>query len=138
MIDGTVTREIEVGYELPVLQKQLDLVKSRLYSLPTESFHTHHELAQLIGFGSAVPQGIMSYGYMSELCTRFFGESWVYGGTLNVSFVGILRTDHLLTIRGTVKEKVNEGSKTKLVLDLSVENQHGEKVALGTASGLVD
>jgi len=103
-----------------------------------ENFHTHDEIAKEDGLGEAVPQGLMSYGYLSEMCTLFFGNRWANGGTLNVNFVGMLRKNDLLTVRGKVKEKAPEGSKVRLVLEVSVENDRGELVAVGTASGLVD
>ena len=135
---GLATRETEVGYELPVIQKQMHIVKARLYTLPFENFHTHDEIAKEDGLGEAVPQGLMSYGYLSEMCTLFFGNSWANGGTFNVNFVGMLRKNDLLTVRGKVKEKVEEDSTVRLVLEVSVENDRGELVAVGTASGLVD
>lgn len=126
---------INTGYELPPIQKEMTLAKSRLYSLPMESFHTHQELADKAGVGSIVPQGFMSYGYLSEMCTNFFGNEWAKGGTLKVKFVGMLRVGDLLTSRGVVKEIIEKDGTKEIVLDIWVENQKGEKVAVGTASG---
>lgn len=134
----TESGDIKVGYQLPVIRKEMSLAKSRLYSLPMESFHTHEKLAKKAGLPFIVPQGMMSYEYLSEMCTLFFGNEWAKGGTLKVKFTGLLRIDDILTCHGVVKEITEVDQKTKeIVLDIWVENQRGEKVAIGTASGFL-
>ena len=131
------SRDVSVGYELPTIQREMTLAKSRLYSLPVESIHTHEALAKELGLDGIMAEGLMSYGYLSEMCTSFFGNGWVNGGTLAVKFTGLLRLGDLLTSRGVIKEIIGEGPGQKLVLDIWVENQRGEKVAIGTASGFL-
>ena len=116
----------------------MSLAKSRLYSLPMESFHPHEKLARKAGLDFIVPHGMMSYGYLSEICTLFFGKDWAEGGTLKVKFTGMLRIDGILTSHGVVKEITEtENKKQKIELDIWMENHRGEKVAVGTASGFL-
>ncbi len=130
--------EIEVGFKLPARTVQMSNVKARLFSLPKESFHTHDTLARELGMKVSVPQGLMCFGYMSQLCTEFFGPSWVRGGTFNVVFARMLQRDDLLTVAGVVTAKDTVGTGAKVTLDIWVDNERGERVTLGTATGLLE
>jgi acyl dehydratase len=41
-----------------------------------------------------------------------------------------------LTVHGVIKEKLQEGDATRVVVEVWCENQDGVKTAVGTASGL--
>ena len=56
---------------------------------------------------------------------------------MEVSLVKPIFPGDRITIRGRVKEKIPEGEKTRIFLEVWLENQRGEKTTLGTASGLV-
>ena len=43
-----------------------------------------------------------------------------------------------ITIRGVVRDTVPEGKFTRIMLDVWLEKQDGEKATAGTASGLVE
>ena len=124
-----------VGAELPRRTVQMSLAKARLFSLPNESFHTHDEKAVQIGLKMAAPQGLMSYGYLSQAATDYFGPSWVCDGELNISFVNLLTREDLLTIGGEVADVRREGDRLRIVLALWIDNDRGEKVAVGQAIG---
>lgn len=129
--------EVEVGFKLPTRTIQMSNVKARLFSLPKESFHTHDTLAQALGMKVSVPQGLMCFGYLSQLCTEFFGPSWARGGTFNVVFARMLQRDDLLTVGGVVTEISADGESSEVTLDVWVDNERGERVTLGTAKGIL-
>jgi acyl dehydratase len=54
-----------------------------------------------------------------------------------VAFIKPVYVGDRLTVHGVVKEKRPEDGATRVVVDVWCENQHGEKTAAGTASGLV-
>jgi acyl dehydratase len=117
----------------------LTLANARLFSLPLESFHTHDSLAKDAGFPKAVPQGLMSFGYLSRLCTDYFGEQWCVSGTLEVKFINMLYRDDRLTIGGRVADVDPLSDATARVhLDLFVDDDTGRRVAAGTATGLLN
>lgn len=135
---GAITNiagEITSGMTLPPRKIQMSITKARLFSLPNESFHTHDQLAQRIGLKVAAPQGLMAYGYLSQMATEFFGPRWVEGGELNVSFTNLLSRDDLLTVNGVVISVETEGRRKRITLDIWVENERGDKVAVGQAIG---
>jgi acyl dehydratase len=74
--------------------------------------------------------------YFGELLVKFFGLGYL-GGTLSLAIIRSAWPDDVITVKGTVREKTIEGEKVRLMLDVWCENQHGEKVMVGTASGLV-
>ncbi|MBR0898901.1 hypothetical protein JQ616_28410 [Bradyrhizobium tropiciagri] len=118
---------------------RVTLANARLYSLPHESFHTHDSLAEKVGFPRAVPQGLMSFGYLIKLCTQYFGPEWANtSGGIDVAFTNMLFRDDLLTVGGEViaAESLSD-STVKVTLAIHVDNQNGRRVAAGEASGVL-
>lgn len=134
------TREIEPGYELPPLHKGImTQAKMNAYARVEGevSIHTDEELAKRVGLPGTIAAGMMLVDYLSEMLTDFFGAGWVQGGKIAVSFILPVRAGDEVTAKGVVREKLSEGPATRLILDVWCENQRGEKVTAGTASGLV-
>ena len=133
------TKRTKVGAEVPQVSKQMTLDKMRLYSGWPEdkNIHTDYEVAKRAKLKGPIAQGLMSAGYIQEMLTKFLGEDWIKGGKLSVSFINVVYPGDTVTAKGVVKERVREGSRVRLVLDVWCENQHGVKVTVGTASGLV-
>ena len=69
---------------------------------------------------------------------EFFEIGWIQGGRLDVSLVKPIFPGDTITVRGVVRDKVREGKFTRIMLDVWLENQNGEKATVGTASGLVE
>jgi acyl dehydratase len=70
--------------------------------------------------------------------TRFAGAGFVKGGTMAMTFIKPVFAGDTLTVRGIVKEKRPEGERTRVIVEVWCENQHGETTAVGTASGLLE
>jgi acyl dehydratase len=71
------------------------------------------------------------------MMTRLLGAGFVRGGTMSVAFVQPVYAGDRLTVRGVVKELRAEAGVTRVIVDVWCENQHGQKTAVGTASGLL-
>ncbi|MDD5289232.1 MAG: hypothetical protein PHY28_09010, partial [Dehalococcoidales bacterium] len=67
---------------------------------------------------------------------KFFGIGYL-GGRLATTCIAIMEPGEEITTKGIVREKIIEGDKMRLVLDIWCENQRGEKVIVGTGSGLI-
>jgi acyl dehydratase len=78
----------------------------------------------------------MSTAYASEMMTRFLGPGFLKGGTLSMTFLKPVYAGDRLTVRGRVQESRPEGSTARVTVEIWIENQHGQKTAAGTASGL--
>lgn len=134
-ISQGTSSQLHSNMKLPTRKIQMSLAKARLFSLPNESFHTHDKLAQKIGLSVAAPQGLMAYGYLSQMATEFFGEEWANGGELNISFTNLINRNDLLSVNGNIAKIDSENGRRRITLDLWVENERGVKIAAGQAIG---
>ena len=125
------------GLALPSLEREISQRKIDAYSMVRpKSIHTDPDWARQKGFRAPLAQAMMSTAYVSELMTRFLGAGFVRGGTLSMIFIKPVYAGDRLTVRGVVKDKRREDGATRVSVDVWCENQHGEKTALGTATGL--
>jgi 3-hydroxybutyryl-CoA dehydratase len=127
------------GEKLPDLVKEVAQRKIDVYSgVRPKSIHTDESWARGKGFPTCLAQAMMSTAYVSEMMTRFVGAGFVKGGTMSMTFIKPVLAGDRLTLHGVVTEKRPEGGRTRVFVDVWCENQHGEKTAVGTASGLAD
>jgi 3-hydroxybutyryl-CoA dehydratase len=123
--------------ELPTFEKEISQRRIDAYSVVRpKSIHTDEDWARQKGFRAPLAQAMMSTAYVSEIVTRFLGAGFVKGGTMSMVFIKPVYAGDRLTVRGMVKEKRPEGDATRIVVEVWCENQHREKTAVGTASGL--
>lgn len=133
-----VTETIAIGQELPALVKEISQRQIDTYSgVKPRSIHTDEAWARQKGFRTTLAQGMMSTAYVSEMMTRLLGAGFVKGGTMSVAFIKPVYAGDRLTVRGVVKEMRPESRGTRVVVDVWCENQHGEKTAVGSASGIM-
>ena len=132
------SRQTKVGFELESMFKKVTLDKMRLvWNWPRDkNWHTDYQAAQKAGVRVPIIRGHQLVEYIGELFMKFFGEGYI-GGELVVKLIGIVEPDDEITTRGVVRGKIAEGDAFRLTLDVWCENQRGEKVAVGQASGLV-
>ena len=129
--------------ELTPIVRRLTQEKMTAYSedstntLAGQSIHTDPQVAKAAGFGTTVAQGLMSADYISELMTGVFGQGWLLGGRLSVAFVRPALCGETLTANGRLIERIDEGAFLRRVYEVWCENERGEAVTVGTASGLV-
>ena len=132
-----VTEALAVGQELPVLEKEPSQRRIDVYSgVRPRSIHTDEDWARQKGFRTTLAQGMMSTAYVAEMMTRQLGAGFVKGGTISMAFIRPVYAGDRLTVNGVVKELRPEAGQTRVVVDVWCQNQHGEKTAVGTASGL--
>jgi acyl dehydratase len=132
-----IAERIAVGQELPPLEKEPSQRRIDVYSgVRPRSIHTDPAWAHAKGFRTTLAQGMMSTAYASEMMTRFLGPGFLKGGTLSMTFLKPVYAGDRLTVRGRVQESRPEGSTARVTVEIWIENQHGQKTAAGTASGL--
>lgn len=124
-----------VGSALRTLKKvmMLDTMKSELMA-GNNPIHFDDEFARSAGLPAAIATGMISCGYLSQLLTETFGVHWVQGGRASFAFVKPVYAGDELTCHAVVRECADDGTAMRLSLELWCENQHGEKVTIGTAS----
>ena len=126
------------GYQVSSSPRTVTLERMRDFSeWPTKSIHTDEEMARESGLPGPIAQGMMSYGYLSTTLIGLFGEDWFRGGKMSVSFTRMIQPGDTITANATIRTREVDPSGLELTLDVWCENQHGEKVAVGTASVLL-
>lgn len=131
------SRDLPLGFELEPITKKVTLDKTRIFwGWPREkNRHSDYATARATGLRQPNIGGNQTAAFLGELFIKFFGEGYL-GGKLSINFIGFVLPDDVITARGIVTDKIVEGDAVRLVLDVWCENQRGEKVLAGTASGL--
>ena len=94
------TTEMHVGQEMPSFTKKAKLTPPP-GGYPWGSPH-NEAYAKSIGFKGALMAGEVTLAYVSESLLNFFGEGWVKGGKIEVSFIGGGVVDgEMVTVKGT-------------------------------------
>jgi len=128
----------KVGQSLPSLVKDVSQRRIDVYSgVRPRSIHSDEAFAREKGFRTCLAQGMMSTAYASQLMVKLLGPGFARGGTLSMAFIKPVYAGDRLIARGVVKDRQPENGATRVVVEVWVENQHGEKTAVGHASGLV-
>jgi HD-like signal output (HDOD) protein len=65
-----------------------------------------------------------------------FGVAWLSHGTMDVRFVGLTNVEDIVVPKAVVKSKEVHDNQTEYLMEVWVENQRGEKVLVGTATGV--
>lgn len=132
------SRDTEVGHELEPFVRNITLDKMRIVSNwpKNKDFHNDWGAAQKNGLKQPIAIGVVLVDQIAGLLLRFFREGYL-GGGLSIKYIGLILPDDVITTRGVVTRREDDGDSLKLHLDVWCENQRGEKVIVGTASGLV-
>src|SRR6058998_2815130 len=110
-----VETETAIGEALPSLVKDISQRRIDVYSgVKPHSIHSDDAWARQKGFRACLAQGMMSTAFIKP----------VYAGDR-------------LSVHGVIKDRQAENGATRVVVEVWVENQHGEKTAVGHATGLV-
>ena len=133
-----VDEPITVGQTLPSLVKEISQRQIDVYSgVRPRSIHSDDAWARQKGFRTCLAQGMMSTAYVSQMMVKLLGPGFTCGGTMSMAFIKPVYAGDRLTVRGVIKERQPENGGTRVVVEVSVENQHGEKTAVGHATGLL-
>jgi acyl dehydratase len=129
---------LKAGQSLPSLVKDVSQRRIDVYSgVRPRSIHSDEAFAREKGFRTCLAQGMMSTAYVSQLMVKLLGPGFATGGTLSMAFIQPVYAGDHLTVRGVIKDKQSDNGATRVVVEVWVENQHGEKTAVGHATGLV-
>jgi len=143
-------QDVPPGAAIPSVTKQTSLEQSVVYSgFPHGwadggarrmwvNIHTDPEDGRRHGQPDAVVQGLCSAAYLSEICTNFFGPSWLTSGRLSTAFIRPVVVRDAITAAGVVKRLEQVNGQSRLWLDVWCRNQRGELVTVGRASALLD
>jgi acyl dehydratase len=99
------------------------------------NFHSDDKAGEQSGLGGAIVQGGQLVGYLNEMMVRTLGVGYIAGGAISVNFIKAVRPGDTVTTHAIRKETPADGDPARIEFDIWLENQHGEKCTVGTASG---
>jgi acyl dehydratase len=100
------------------------------------NIHSDPEMAKTQGLGGVIAQGGQLTGYLSEMMTVAFGDGFLRGGEISVKFIHPVRPGDAITTGGTVLGDAETPQGTRVDCEIWIENQHGQKVVVGTANAI--
>ena len=137
----TLLENLEPGDALPERTHKVDwedILKFNRYvtgGVDTKNIHTDDEVARRAGLPRAVATGRHPVSFITELMVDHLGMGFITGGAVEVSFVKLIFPGDVLTLRAVLKEKTPDEGATQYLFDVSLTNQDGGAVTVGTAGG---
>lgn len=126
---------VAIGKKLPTVSKKFRLENFKRGDEKT--IHTDYEAAAREGLSAPVAIGPQVAALIFRQMRLCFGEGWIVGGKYDVTFRKPVFVTDFCVARGVVSKTEAEGDRLRVHCDVWVENQKGDKVIVGAASGLV-
>ena len=136
--------KMEIGDALPSRTHKVDwenILKFNRYvtgGLDTKNIHTDDEVARKAGLPRAVATGRHPVSFITELMVDHLGMGFITCGEVDVSFVKPIFPGDVLSLSATLKEKKQENGQARYLFQVSLTNQDGAAVTLGTAGGRIN
>ena len=128
--------DVNVGDELPPLVKgpirQIQLTRYAGASGDFNPIHQDDKFAKAAGMGGVFAHGMLSMGFVAQAVTDWSGAGTVR--KIGVRFAALVRLEDVITCRGRVSGKTSKNGEHLCELEISAENQRGEKVVTGKAT----
>lgn len=132
---SVIDRTVAAGYDLPTVSKKFRLEDFKRGDEKT--IHTDYDAAAKEGLPAPVAIGPQVAALTFRQLRLSFGAGWVVGGKYDLTFRKPVFVTDFCVARGVVTRTESEGGKLRVHCDVWIENQKGDKVIAGTASGLV-
>lgn len=138
-VDGVITRDTPVGYELTGVKKKaaIQLMGSRLWG----RFNPNHwdpVYAAETGLQAPIQTGEMSSAYLAEMCVNHFGRNFFVNASMSCKYVSSTLANEVITTYGVVREKTPKGNGFRFTVDIWAANDAGEKKTVGWVEADVD
>jgi len=143
---GWINKDTPIGGEFAGKPKKMSWERLWTFSggpftaegWPKKNLHTDTAFAKNLGLPTVGVSATQYLGHLTELMLDLFGEEWLRHGKMrDVKFVKLVADADVLTSKAKVISKEKVGSEMKVNLRLSVENQRGDEVLIGLATGFV-
>jgi acyl dehydratase len=141
-----ITKDTPVGQELSGKPKKMTWERIAAFSggafntpgWPKKNIHTDLEFSKETGLTKVYVSGTQYFGHIAEFMIDHFGEEWLSGGQVSdLKLIAPVTEGDIVRAKAIVQSKEEKGATVTYTLELWSENQNGEKVAVGTATGVV-
>jgi acyl dehydratase len=135
---AVASKDTPVGYELDGVKKQMviQLMESRMWGR-SSPLHWDPVTSADYGLKAPIATGMMSSAYLTEMLVNFFGASFFENATMEGKFVKPVYAGEVITTHGIVRERIPEGDKVRLRVELWADNEEGEVKTVAEATALV-
>jgi acyl dehydratase len=125
---------LETGSEPAPVSRTVTLEDMVLFEPEGEkNLHTDDEIARAAGLPAAIAAGVQFMSYIFEMLSQEYGFQSVQGTLLDVRIREPVLAGDTVTARGRVTGRQEEGTGSRVLLDVWCENQRGAQVIAGTA-----
>ena len=136
MSDTVSYGSVNVGDEIPALTKDpINRVQLALFAGATgdhNSINLDEEQAKAGGLPGVIAHGMLGMGFLGQLLTDWVPNSAIRG--LNARFTSMAFPGDVITCRGKITDKKVVDGENIVDLEISAENEKGDKTHVGTAS----
>ena len=135
----TLLENMDIGDAFPERTHEVDwedILKFNRYvtgGVDTKNIHTDDEVARKAGLPRAVATGRHPVSFITELMVDHLGFGFITSGAVEVSFIKPIFPGDVLTLQAVLKEKTLDQGATHYLFDVSLTNQDGAAVTVGTA-----
>jgi acyl dehydratase len=127
--------DVEVGHEVPPVERETDFMNWNRYAAVNEEFvylHMDDAVAEAAGQGEAFGMGNLRWAYVMNALQDWIGDE-AEVRDLSMQFRAINKKHEVLTTQAVVTEKKVEEGENRVYLDVNVVNQDGVQGAPGKA-----
>lgn len=130
-----LTAASQPGMTLPNVACQFTLAHFK--RADEANIHTDMEAARKEGLPAPVATGPQVAALIFRQLRDCFGRGWVEGGRCELTFRRPVFVTDFCVAKGVVKERKEDADGVRLYCDVWIENRAGDKVIVGSASGIV-
>ncbi len=131
---------MEVGCVLNPVVKEITLQSIQSYaevSGDRNPLHCSSDVADDSLLRGVSAHGMMTVAFVSQMMGEAFGEAWLTGGEIEVSFRAPVRPGSTLEIAGSIAERIVQKDGVVFVCDISCRTRSDEVVATAKTRVLV-
>jgi acyl dehydratase len=128
--------DVKVGDQLPVFQRATGFHNWNRYAAVNDEFvpiHMDDDAGRAAGYPSAFGMGNLQWAYLHDLLRNWLGDDG-HILALGCQFRAANIKGQTVTAHGVVRAVRDEGGRRVADLDIWTEDQHGAKLAPGTAT----
>ena len=132
---------VELGTRLPEIVRYVDqkvITRNAVASLDYNPIHVDPAWAKkvnLLGRGTTIAHGMCTMSFMASVITEWCYASGGFLSRMETKFIEPVRPGDTITCKGVVTElHPRQGGSSFVTVELSAENQKGEKVSVGKAN----
>ena len=126
--------DLEIGDEIPALTTapitETQLVRYSGASGDFNPIHTVHHVAEAAGLGGVIAHGMLVMGLVGRAITDWVGMPPLR--QFGVRFVNVTRPGQIITISGTVVEKMEIDGESRVRCQVAAVDQDGQQKVKGS------